>query len=227
MSVPGASGALPGLPATSAIPDLDLKVVSDAIQAKAISSVEATEAYLRRIDRYDGVIQSYVTVTPDRALEQARRADAELARGESRGPLHGVPIALKDLIAVAGVHTFLQKGLLARFEAVDAVLPALREDATVVLVSGTTAIDGGGMPDDREARFALLNVLAHAIRAEKAPGIVRVRILGADTAAAVAAVALTPERPRVRGMALVHAREAEMSYADWRIEVMGLATVQV
>ena len=139
-----------------------------------------------------------------------------------------ISIDVSGSTLVGRVHTFLQKGLLARFEAVDAVLPALREDATVVLVSGTTAIDGGGMPDDREARFALLNVLAHAIRAEKAPGIVRVRILGADTAvAAVAAVALTPERPRVRGMALVHAREAEMSYADWRIEVMGLATVQV
>ena len=50
------------------------------------------------------MIQSYVTVTPDLALDQARRADAELARGEGRGPLHGVPIALKDLIAVAGVR---------------------------------------------------------------------------------------------------------------------------
>ena len=103
MSIPGAN-SLPGIPATSTIPDLDLKGVSDAIQAKTVSSVEATEAYLRRIEQHDGVIQSYVTVTPDRALEQARRADAELARGESRGPLHGVPIALKDLIPVAGVR---------------------------------------------------------------------------------------------------------------------------
>jgi hypothetical protein len=129
---------------------------------------------------------------------------------------------------VGRVQTFLEKGLLARFAAADAVLPALREDATVVLVSGTTAIDGGGMPDDRAARFALLNVLAHAIRAEKAPGVMRVRILGADTTAAeVAAVALRTERPRLRAMAHLQAREAEMSYADWRIEVMGLATVQV
>ena len=126
------------------------------------------------------------------------------------------------------MRTFLEKGLLARFEAADAVLPALREDANVVLVSGTTVIDAGAMPDDRAARFALLNVLAHAIRAEKAPGVVRVRILGADTAAsAIAAVALRTERPTLRAMAHLQAREAEMSYADWRIEVMGLATVQV
>lgn len=104
MSSLGRSDTLPGLPATDAITDLDLKGVSDAIQAKTISSVEATEAYLRRIEQHDGVIQSYVTVTPDLALDQARRADAELARGESRGPLQGVPIALKDLIAVAGVR---------------------------------------------------------------------------------------------------------------------------
>src|SRR5262245_29827757 len=91
MSSPSRTDALPGLAATSAIPDLDLKGVSDAIQAKTISSVEATEAYLRRIEQYDGVIQSYVTVTPDLALDAARSADAELARGESRGPLHGVP----------------------------------------------------------------------------------------------------------------------------------------
>ena len=104
MTGPNSLGSLPGIAATDAIVDLDLKGVSDAIQAKSFSSVEATEAYLRRIERHDGVMQSYVTVTPDLALDQARRADAELARGESRGPLHGVPIALKDLIAVAGVR---------------------------------------------------------------------------------------------------------------------------
>jgi len=114
MSSPGQSGALPGLPATDAIPDLDLKGVSEAIQAKRISSVEATEAYLKRIEQHDGVIQSYVTVTPDLARQQARRADAELARGESRGPLHGVPIALKDLIAVAGVRMTGGSQVLAR-----------------------------------------------------------------------------------------------------------------
>ncbi|MFN8635954.1 MAG: amidase [Chloroflexota bacterium] len=98
------SDQLAGLAATAEIADLDLKGVSDAIQAKKISSIEATEAYLKRIEQHDAVLQSYITVTPERALVQARRADAELAEGHSRGPLHGVPIALKDLIAVAGVR---------------------------------------------------------------------------------------------------------------------------
>jgi aspartyl-tRNA(Asn)/glutamyl-tRNA(Gln) amidotransferase subunit A len=96
--------SLPGLAATSEIPDLDLKGVSEAIHAKHVSSVEATEAYLHRIARHNAVLQAYITVTPELALEQARRADTELAQGQSRGPLHGVPIALKDLIAVAGVR---------------------------------------------------------------------------------------------------------------------------
>jgi len=95
---------LPGIPASDAITDLDLKGVSDALQAGTFSSVEATHAYLRRIAEYDAVLGAYITVTPERALAQASRADAERAQGTVRGPLHGVPIALKDLIAVAGVR---------------------------------------------------------------------------------------------------------------------------
>ncbi|MCC7370307.1 MAG: amidase [Chloroflexi bacterium] len=95
---------LPGLPATDALTDLDLKGVSETIRARRVSSVEATQAYLDRIAQFDGVLQGYITVTAERALAQARQADAELARGERRGPLHGVPVALKDLIAVKGVR---------------------------------------------------------------------------------------------------------------------------
>jgi aspartyl-tRNA(Asn)/glutamyl-tRNA(Gln) amidotransferase subunit A len=89
--------------AAEQICDLDLKGISEALGAGAFSSVEVTEAYLRRIERHDGVLQSYITVTAERALEQARRADAARARGDRHGPLHGVPIAIKDLVAVAGV----------------------------------------------------------------------------------------------------------------------------
>jgi aspartyl-tRNA(Asn)/glutamyl-tRNA(Gln) amidotransferase subunit A len=89
---------------TDALCDLDLTGVSDAIHTGKTSSVEATEAYLRRIERHDGVLKAYITVMADRALAQARAADAELRGGARRGPLHGVPLALKDLIAVAGVR---------------------------------------------------------------------------------------------------------------------------
>jgi aspartyl-tRNA(Asn)/glutamyl-tRNA(Gln) amidotransferase subunit A len=89
---------------SDALCDLDLTGVSEAIHAGKTSSVEATEAYLRRIERHDGVLKAYITVMAERALAQARAADAELRRGARRGPLHGVPLALKDLIAVAGVR---------------------------------------------------------------------------------------------------------------------------
>jgi aspartyl-tRNA(Asn)/glutamyl-tRNA(Gln) amidotransferase subunit A len=95
--------------------DLDLKSVSEAIQGREVSSVEATEAYLQRIERYDSVLRSYLTVTAEPALEQARAADAELARGHSRGPLHGVPLGLKDLIAWRGVRMTGGSRLLADY----------------------------------------------------------------------------------------------------------------
>jgi len=139
-----------------------------------------------------------------------------------------VNVEVSGSTVVGRVESFLQQGLLARFDAADAVLPALRDDATVLLVSGNTAVDGGGLPDDSAARLALVNVLAHAIRAEKAPGVVRVRVLEPGTTPSeIAAVALRGERLVARSMARIQARESEMSYADWRIEVMGLATVQV
>lgn len=170
---------------------------------------------------------AHVVEVDDPAL--LREAAAGLA-GESLSCYVQLPVRVdvSGATLVGRVHTFLQKGLLARFEAADLVLPALRDDATVVLVSGNTAIEGGAMPDDSAARFALLNVLAHAVRAEKAPGVVRVRMLEADSSAAdIAAVGLRGERVRSRGLAQVQAREAEMSYEDWRTEIMGLATVQV
>lgn len=139
-----------------------------------------------------------------------------------------VTIDVSGTTLVGRVRDFLQRGLLARFDAADAVLPALRDDATVVLVSGNTAVEGGSMPDDAAARFALLNVLAHAVRAEKAPGVVRVRMLPADTPATeVASVALQHDHPVRVPLVELPAGADELSYEDWRVEVMGMATVQV
>jgi aspartyl-tRNA(Asn)/glutamyl-tRNA(Gln) amidotransferase subunit A len=86
------------------VSDLDLRGVSEALARREVTSVQATEAYLGRIQQYDGVLQSYITVMADQALARAKAADTESERGRRRGPLHGVPIALKDLIAVAGVR---------------------------------------------------------------------------------------------------------------------------
>ena len=70
-----------------------------------LSPVELTLAYLERIEALDGRLHSYLHVARDRALEDARRAEAEIRRGEWRGPLHGIPIALKDIFDTAGVPT--------------------------------------------------------------------------------------------------------------------------
>jgi aspartyl-tRNA(Asn)/glutamyl-tRNA(Gln) amidotransferase subunit A len=86
------------------IGDLDLRGVSEALARRDLTSVQATEEYLGRIQAHDGVLRAYITVMADQALARAKAADAETERGRRRGPLHGVPIALKDLIAVAGVR---------------------------------------------------------------------------------------------------------------------------
>ena len=77
----------------------------DLIATRQITSVELTELYLSRIERLDGHLNSYLTLTPEIALAQARRADEATARGESLGPLHGVPISIKDLEMTKGVRT--------------------------------------------------------------------------------------------------------------------------
>jgi aspartyl-tRNA(Asn)/glutamyl-tRNA(Gln) amidotransferase subunit A len=70
-----------------------------------LSPVELTQACLERIQRLDGQINAFITLTPELALEQARQAEAELARGELRGPLHGIPLALKDLYHTRLIRT--------------------------------------------------------------------------------------------------------------------------
>jgi aspartyl-tRNA(Asn)/glutamyl-tRNA(Gln) amidotransferase subunit A len=86
------------------VADLDLRGVSEALARRDVTSVQATEEYLGRIQQHDRVLRAYITVMADHALARAKTADAESERGRRRGPLHGVPIALKDLIAVAGVR---------------------------------------------------------------------------------------------------------------------------
>ena len=67
------------------------------VQNRSLSSVALTQLYLDRIDQLNPSINAYITVTADRALEDARRADGEIGAGHYRGPLHGIPVALKDL----------------------------------------------------------------------------------------------------------------------------------
>jgi aspartyl-tRNA(Asn)/glutamyl-tRNA(Gln) amidotransferase subunit A len=76
-----------------------------AIRRRSVSPVELTRSCLARIERLGPRLHAFVTVMAESALEEARRAEEELARGVDRGPLHGVPIGLKDLVDTAGVRT--------------------------------------------------------------------------------------------------------------------------
>lgn len=84
---------------------LELLEVGREIQSRRISSEEVTRHMLARIEAVDARLHSYVTVMAQQALEDARRADAEIAQGRRRGALHGVPLALKDLLWTRGVPT--------------------------------------------------------------------------------------------------------------------------
>ncbi len=87
------------------LPFLGLVEAAALLRKKKVSPVELTRACLERIERLNPALHAFITVTADTALEQARAAEKEIARGRWRGPLHGVPIALKDLIDTAGVRT--------------------------------------------------------------------------------------------------------------------------
>jgi len=87
------------------LPFLTASQLSRLIETKEVSPVEATEAYLDRIEAVDPKLNSYITVTGEQALEAARQAEHEIATSQHRGPLHGVPMAVKDQFNTAGIRT--------------------------------------------------------------------------------------------------------------------------
>ena len=107
--------------------DLDWLGVADTAQAianKTFSPVEAVEACLARIDRSNKALNAFISVYPDEAMDAARAAEAKVGKGEPLGPLHGVPLAVKDLFAVAGMQRTCGSRMLDE--------PPCREDAESV-----------------------------------------------------------------------------------------------
>jgi Asp-tRNA(Asn)/Glu-tRNA(Gln) amidotransferase A subunit family amidase len=80
-------------------------MLSELVRTRQVSSVELTRMYLERLERHGPTLEAVVHLTPERALDQAREADRALARGEWRGPLHGIPWGAKDLLAVSDYPT--------------------------------------------------------------------------------------------------------------------------
>ena len=89
----------------SELPFLSATELSRLIESREISPVDATEAYLDRIDSLDFKFNAYLTVTRETAMAAAREAEQEIAAGNHRGPMHGVPVAVKDQFLTAGVRT--------------------------------------------------------------------------------------------------------------------------
>ncbi len=114
-SVPSDLNALAFFPITE---------LSELIRWRAITPTQLTNLYIERLKRYDPVLHCVITLTEERAREQAKKADAEIASGHYRGPLHGIPWGAKDLLAVKGYKTTWGAGPY-REQVID-------EDATVV-----------------------------------------------------------------------------------------------
>ena len=100
---------------TDRLCDMSLADAGALIRSKAVSPVEVTDAALARIEQLNPRLNALWTVTAELAREQARAAETEIAKGEYRGPLHGVPVALKDLIYTRGIRTTAGSKILADF----------------------------------------------------------------------------------------------------------------
>ena len=114
---------------------LTIQRAGELLKKKKLSPVELTFAFLNRIETLDTKLQSYVTVLADSAIAEARKAESEILRGDYRGPLHGIPIALKDLYDTKGVLTTASSQIMAsRIPKKDStVTKRLRESGAILL----------------------------------------------------------------------------------------------
>jgi aspartyl-tRNA(Asn)/glutamyl-tRNA(Gln) amidotransferase subunit A len=94
-----------------ALHELSITEAGARIRSGELTAVNLTEAVLAEIERLDPSINAFVTVMADMALDQARRADSEIASGVDRGPLHGIPLAVKDLVDIKGQPTLCGSAL--------------------------------------------------------------------------------------------------------------------
>jgi Asp-tRNA(Asn)/Glu-tRNA(Gln) amidotransferase A subunit family amidase len=118
---------------------LPVTQLADLVRRRKVTSMQLTEMYLRRITKYDPVLQAVITVTEDRARAQAKKADEEIASGKYRGPLHGIPWGAKDLLAVKGYKTTWGAGPY-RDQVIDrdATVVKRLDDAGAVLIAKLT-----------------------------------------------------------------------------------------
>lgn len=120
---------------TQDLTGLTLKRAGELLRSKAISPVDLTNACLRRIEKYNPPINAFITVTGESALATARKMEEEGRKGKWRGPLHGIPIALKDNIDTAGIRTTGSSELFKdRVPTEDAVVTSKLKSAGAILL---------------------------------------------------------------------------------------------
>lgn len=129
---------------------LTIKEASAAIRSGQLSPVELTRSCVLRIEQLDPSLNAFVTITAESALEEARQAENEIRAGKYRGPLHGIPLALKDLVDTAGVRTTAASHLFEkRVPAEDAFIVKRLKAAGAVLLGKLNlhefAYGGSGM----------------------------------------------------------------------------------
>jgi aspartyl-tRNA(Asn)/glutamyl-tRNA(Gln) amidotransferase subunit A len=114
---------------------LTLRQAGEFLRRRAVSPIELTQACLRRIEKYNPLINAFITVTADSALATAKKMEEEGRKGKWRGPLHGIPIALKDNIDTAGIRTTGASELFKdRVPAEDAVVAQKLREAGAILL---------------------------------------------------------------------------------------------
>src|SRR5262245_29436665 len=84
---------------------MNIREAAAALRARNVSAVELAEGALARAERLDPKLKAFITITAEVARRRAREADDELARGRDLGPLHGIPVAVKDLFYTRGLRT--------------------------------------------------------------------------------------------------------------------------
>jgi len=110
--------------------------LSSLVESRQVSSLELTQMYLGRIKRHDGILNSVTTLTEELGIAQAKQADAEIANGKYRGPLHGIPWGAKDVIAKRGYRTtWGSEAYRDQIVDIDATAVTRLEDAGAVLIA--------------------------------------------------------------------------------------------
>ncbi len=139
----GSSTRPASIAASDAVHFLTLVAIGRRIASRAVSPVDLTERMLERIGRIDPALKSYATVMSEDARETARAAEGEIAAGKYRGPLHGVPIAVKDLCYTKGIRTMGGTAVRRDFVPdVDATVVAKLRDAGAVLLGKLNLSEG-------------------------------------------------------------------------------------